>query len=147
MMRFAILTSFFGLIFFLPLTLKGQDKTFEYQVLTVFTQQIDQSYSEASQIGSGAGLGVYSRYTLGKLRLETSILYLSHRSQLYGRRNTYGSLSLNGKLNFLFKTISMGERQVYLGPDLGIYQPLNSEGGLLWSKFWFQYGFLVSPFF
>lgn len=127
-MRFSFAISFFAMLLAAPSVSKGQEKKFDYQILGVFTQQSDNSYTKPNQIGGSLGFGVYRELKVGRFGFEVSALYLNHKEKHYDLRNTYEDLSLNGRFNFLFKTISLGERRVYVGPSIGIFKPLNGEG-------------------
>jgi hypothetical protein len=127
-MKFSLAISFFVLFLLAPSVSKGQEKKFHYQILGVFTEQSDNSYTKPNQIGGGLGFGVYREVKLGRYGLEASALYLNQKEKHNDLRNTYEGISLNARFNFLVKTISLGERRVYLGPAIGVCKPLNGEG-------------------
>ncbi|MBN7813301.1 hypothetical protein J0A68_20270 [Algoriphagus sp. H41] len=127
-MKTSFAISFFLILFWAPSISKGQEKKFQYQILGVVTEQSDNSYTKPFQIGGGLGFGIYREVKLGRFGLEGSALYLDHKEKHDDLRNTYEGISLNARFNFLVKTVSLGERRVYLGPALGICKPLNGEG-------------------
>jgi hypothetical protein len=128
-LKSVLIRVFFALLFFtFPFVSKGQEKKFDYQILGAVTQQSDNSYTKPFQIGGSLGFGVYREVKLGRFGLEGSALYLNHKEKHVDLRNTYEGISLNARFNFLVKTVSLGQRRVYLGPALGICNPLNGEG-------------------
>jgi|GEM_PF-1354449 hypothetical protein len=126
-MRFCFAISFLVLLFGIPSISKGQDKKLDFQVFGVFTHQTDNVYANPSQNGGGVGFGVYMGSKLGNLGLEADLTALNRPALKYAKAHTFEGLSLAGKLNFLFQTIAIGENHLFLGPGIGIYQPLNQD--------------------
>jgi len=121
--KYILIIAFFAI----PFVSKGQEKKFDYQIFGVFTHQVDNVYANPSQNGGGVGFGIYKRSKLGKLGFEADLLALNRRTLKYAKAHTFEGLSLAGKLNFLFETIAIGENHLFLGPGIGIYQPLNGD--------------------
>jgi hypothetical protein len=109
----------------IPSISKGQERKFDFHIFGVFTHQVDNVYANPSQNGGGVGFGVYKGIKLGKLGFEADLLALNRPTLKYAKAHTFEGLSLAGKLNFLFKTITIGRNHLLLGPGIGIYQPLN----------------------